>query len=392
MSFFSEFAGALAGLLVETGWWLLVGLAAAGLVHAFVPGELLKHHLGRPGLGSILKASGAGVVLPLCSCAVIPVAAGLRRDGASKGASAAFAISTPQTGEESIPLTWALLGPVFAIVRPVVALVTAVIAGTLIDRFAAAPTGRTPEPAPARPGCCQSVSLQVSAPTTCGCAAPAPPSCCATTADQASRLDIGRRLIDALRYGFVTLPTDLAVWLTVGFVLSALIAAAVPEGWLAAHAGSGLLPMLVMLVVGIPIYICATGSTPLAYTLVAAGLSPGAALVLLLAGPATNTATVAWALKDLGVRATVIYLATIALVALAAGVALDLVALDAVRGAAEAASASEPTALGIIGAVLLAVLGGGALAAKGADRLGSRPGSPAEPCCSASPSTESTHA
>jgi len=127
----------------------------------------------------------------------------------------------------------------------------------------------------------------------------------------------------AFRHGFVTMPVDLAPWLVVGLVLAGLISAAVPEDWIAQHVGTGILPMLVMLLVGIPLYICATSSTPLAFSLVAAGLSPGAALVLLLAGPATNVATISWSLKDLGLRATVIYVVTIAVMSLACGVAFD---------------------------------------------------------------------
>ena len=116
---------------------------------------------------------------------------------------------------------------------------------------------------------------------------------------------------------------DLAIWLSIGLVMAAIIGAAVPPGWFEEHIGSGIITKLVMLMVGIPLYICATSSTPLAFSLVVAGLSPGAALVLLLSGPATNVATMSWLLKDLGVKALVIYLATIAVIALGAGIIFD---------------------------------------------------------------------
>lgn len=119
------------------------------------------------------------------------------------------------------------------------------------------------------------------------------------------------------------MPMDLAPWLAIGFVAAAAVTAAIPVGWIESNIGTGFVPMLLMLLVGIPLYICATSSTPLAFTLVAAGLSPGAALVLLLAGPATNIATITWALKDLGLRATAIYLAVIATVAVVAGLLFD---------------------------------------------------------------------
>lgn len=323
MAFLLTWWAAFWSLIFESGLWLIVGFAMAGAMHAIVPAGFLERHLAGRGPWPIFKASLLGIPLPLCSCSVIPVAAGLRRGGASRGASAAFAISTPQTGEESIPLTWALFGPVYAFVRPVVAVLTAFIAGMLIEL-----TARQDEVADAaKPdtslpvaGCC---SAKPAAPS-CGCGPKEPEpvaSCCSAEAKPGRSWP--ERIRAGLRHGFVTMPLDLAVWLTVGFVLAALVTALVPENWLANNIGTGLAPMFVMLLVGIPLYICATSSTPLAFTLVLAGLSPGAALVLLLAGPATNVATITWALKDLGARATFIYLAVISVVAVAAGWTFD---------------------------------------------------------------------
>lgn len=346
-------------IVVESGVWLVLGFALAGVVHALVPKGFIEKQLGGRGVVPIAKASALGLPMPLCSCSVIPVAAGLRRGGAGKGSSAAFAISTPQTGEESIPLTWALFGPVFAIVRPIAAVVTAFTAGLLIDTFDKTatqpntrPTGDAPscgcsgkkapaaEPEPAG-SCCSSepaapqvVSLQVASCCSSKTAEPAaelapePASSCCSSKAAPAKPGLVAKLGEAFRHGFVTMPRDLALWLTVGLVLAGLVSAAIPVGWFEQVTGEGwwgaVWPMLAMLVVGVPLYICATSSTPLAATLVAAGLSPGAALVLLLAGPATNIATVTWALKDLGVRATAIYLATIAVCALACGIAVDV--------------------------------------------------------------------
>lgn len=352
--FLTRFAGELWSILLDTGVWLLVGLALAGVVHALVPRSFMAKHLSGRGFWPIAKASLLGIPLPLCSCSVIPVAAGLRGSGASKGASAAFAISTPQTGEESVPLTWALFGSVYALARPVLAVATAFAAGTLIDRLVGEgekPAGiardasacgcgapsesvREPEPAPAE-SCCSSgmdrraVSLPVAESSCCGAAAPKPepePGACCHGGEQentASSPSLARKLNESLSYGFGTLLRDLAPWLAAGLVLSALVAAIVPDGWLATNVGTGVLPMLLMLVVGLPLYVCATSTTPLAYTLVVAGLSPGAGLVLLLAGPATNAATMSWVVKDLGVRALVIYLLTISVFAVGGGLAFD---------------------------------------------------------------------
>jgi uncharacterized membrane protein YraQ (UPF0718 family) len=349
MTFLSAWWDALWALMHESGLWLIVGFAMAGAVHALIPRSFLTRHLAGPGPWPILKASLLGIPLPLCSCSVIPVAAGLRKDGASKGASAAFAISTPQTGEESIPLTWALFGPVFALARPLIAVTTAFIAGILIqftDRKQTAARTITISEQPFKPAAC------------CGTKpAPAsPPKTCCQSQPQPSRL--APRLRDAWRHAFVTMPMDLAPWLFVGFLAAAAITAALPPGWIASHVGTGLLPMLAMLLVGIPLYVCATSSTPLAYSLVLAGLSPGAALVLLLAGPATNIATVTWALKDLGLRATAIYLATIASVAVAAGLAFDTLFADSIQLARDLGT-HEHVALGAafaIGSVLFSML------------------------------------
>jgi len=335
-------------ILLESGVWLIFGFALAGAVYALVPPGLVERQLSGRGFGPIARASLLGIPLPLCSCSVIPVAAGLRRSGASRGASAAFAVSTPQTGEESIPLTWALFGPVFAIARPIVAVGTAMVAGLAIEAFGGeheargeAPKGccggktdETPAPQeaagccgggadkPAKP-CCTSEAPEP-AKACCSKQTPEPAgSCCSGGATVEPHEPWPHRLRRAARHGFITMPVDLAPWLAAGLVLAGLISAAVPEDWIGQNVGTGIMPMLAMLLVGIPLYICATSSTPLAFSLVAAGLSPGAALVLLLAGPATNVATISWSLKDLGLRSTVIYVITIAAMSLACGLAFD---------------------------------------------------------------------
>ncbi|MFG0306641.1 MAG: SO_0444 family Cu/Zn efflux transporter [Phycisphaerales bacterium JB040] len=376
-------------ILVESGVWLIFGFGLAGAMHALIPGGFIERQLSGRGAWPIAKASLMGIPLPLCSCSVIPVASGLRRGGASRGASAAFAISTPQTGEESIPLTWALFGPVFAIARPIVAVGTALTAGLLIEGFGGehkaegeskgcSKCGPKDEPEPVK-ACCSG-----------GPVAGAPgssekkQSCCSDGSEHAGhdhggddgdRVRMGesfpRRLMRATRHGFVTMPVDLAPWLAVGLVLAGVISASMPEDWIAEHVGTGIVPMLAMLVIGVPLYICATSSTPLAFSLVAAGLSPGAALVLLLAGPATNVATISWALKDLGVRATAIYLATIAGLSLACGLAFDALLGGTIRLASEGSvHAMDHGALYEGGAVALLLLLVVALAVRGIEAVG----------------------
>ncbi len=351
-SFFNE----LWMILTESSVWLIFGFLLAGIMHVLVPREWMMKHLGGKGVIPILKASLLGIPLPLCSCAVIPVAAGLRSQGASKGASAAFAISTPQTGEESIPLTWGLFGPVFAFTRPIIAVITALIAGLLIDLTdrsesqtdsqdsldsiddpnALSLNITNPDDAgtavsqvenKATSACCSSTPQPA---TSCCSSAPesAPESCCSSTSEEPGKKGLIRSFREVFGHGFGVMLVDLAIWLSIGLIMAAIIGSVVPQGWFEEHVGSGLWPKLVMLAVGIPLYICATSSTPLAFGLVAAGLSPGAALVLLLSGPATNVATMSWLIKDLGIKALVIYLSTIACVALAAGIIFDKFLLE----------------------------------------------------------------
>ncbi len=392
-SFFNE----LWMILTESSLWLLFGFLLAGVVHVLVPREWMFKHLGGKGIVPLIKASLLGIPLPLCSCAVIPVAAGLRKQGASKGASAAFAISTPQTGEESIPLTWGLFGPVFALARPIIAVITGLVAGILIDlthrnehdadiQDSAADSIEDPNaiglsitnpdeasaavakiekretgsccsstPKPAEGSCCSSKPKQStssccsskSEPTADSCcsskkpkAEPAEESCCSST-PQKTKLGFIGGTRESFRYGFAVMLVDLAIWLSIGLVMAAVIGAAVPPGWFEEHIGSGIVPKLVMLLVGIPLYICATSSTPLAFSLVVAGLSPGAALVLLLSGPATNVATMSWLIKDLGMKALVIYLGVIAGIALAAGIIFDMFFLHLMPPLAEMAAQHE---------------------------------------------------
>ena len=283
--------------------YLLFGFLMAGLLSQVISPRFIERHLGGRGFLPVLKASAFGVPLPLCSCGVIPVSASLRRHGASKGATAAFLISTPQTGVDSIFVTLALLGPVFAVFRPVAALVSGVIGGILVDLAEK----------PDRP-----------AAGTQGPAAGLPDAC-------ANGVAAGRRKnrwLEGLRYGLVTLPADIARALLAGLAIAALISALVPETFftqqLGGVLGGGIVAMLVMLAVGLPLYVCASASVPLAWALIDKGVSPGAALVFLMTGPATNAATIAVLWKVLGRRSALIYLLTVALSALAAGMGLDL--------------------------------------------------------------------
>ncbi len=337
MGFITEVAREFWLVLIEAGWWLLLGFCVAGLLRQFVPTAWIQRHLGGRGAKPIVKASLVGIPMPLCSCSVIPTAAALRRQGVGKGASASFAVSTPEVDVPSVSITWGMLGPALAVARPIGAMLTATTTGLLIDRFAgdvnapnASPVESTPKsccstpPAPVK-SCCSSDEPQTPTTPCCGTkqTEPVAPASCCGPEDEPASPGLGHRMLAALRYGFITIPTDLAPWMLVGLLLSALVGVLLPAEWLQDHVGSGVLSMVLALVIGVPLYICATSTTPLVAILVAKGLSPGAALVFLLAGPATNTTTMAWVLKDLGGRALGIYIATIATVSVALGFAFN---------------------------------------------------------------------
>jgi uncharacterized membrane protein YraQ (UPF0718 family) len=279
----------------EMSPYLMLGFLVAGLLSVIISPSTVERHLGQPGLWQVIKASLLGVPLPLCSCSVVPVAASLYRHGATKGATLSFLASTPQTGIDSIAVTWSLLGPVVTLFRIVVAFISGILsgAGIQVGRKAAADDAERQSEKP-----------------TCACCA----------GDQASP-----RILRALRYGFVTLPRDMGRAMFIGLVISGLLTALVPENYFADKLGPGVVSMLLMMVIGIPIYTCSSGSVPVALALVHAGVSPGAALVFLVTGPATNAATVATIAKVLGRRAIITYLACICLTALGAGLLLDSV-------------------------------------------------------------------
>jgi uncharacterized membrane protein YraQ (UPF0718 family)/copper chaperone CopZ len=276
--------------------YLLLGFTVAGLLSVVISPEWIERHLGGNGLGQVFKASLFGVPLPLCSCGVIPVAASLRRHGASKGATTAFLLSTPQTGVDSIAVTYGLLGPFLAVVRPVAALITGVFGGGLVQAF----DGNEAEVSDSDDGA----------------------SCSDACCDDEKATN-RPKIVEALHYGLVVLPRDIGRALILGVAISGLIAAFVAPQALESYLGGGLLPMLVAMAIGIPLYVCATASTPIALGLIHAGLSPGAALVFLISGPATNTAALTTLWKVLGRRAAILYLITVAVASLATGLAVD---------------------------------------------------------------------
>jgi len=278
-------------MVAEMAPYLLFGFFVAGILYAFVPAGFYRNHLSRPGAWSVIKAALIGVPLPLCSCGVLPTAVSLRRNGASRGASTSFLIATPQTGIDSIAATYSLLGLAFAVIRPVAALVTAFVGGMLVNRGEKASATE-----------CDAEVDTIDAPQSDGFFA---------------------KVRDALRYGFVEMIQNIGKWLIIGLVIAAAITVFVPDGFFTFFADYPLLSMIAVVIVAVPMYVCSTGSIPIAMSLMLKGLSPGAAFVLLMAGPAANFASIIIVGKSLGKKAAVIYLSTIIVGAIAFGLCID---------------------------------------------------------------------
>jgi len=333
--------------------FLLFGFFIAGLLAVCVPEKLLSRLFRNGRIKSVLWAATVGAPLPLCSCGVVPAALALKRQGATPGATVAFLIATPETGADSISLTYALMDPLVTVFRPVAAVVSALTAGLLTNLFGE--RKRAEEQTVECASDCHAPHAHepndhVHEPI----AAPAPD---AWPASRAARL--WRILQRVNHYAFRQLLDDIGYWIVLGIVLSGLIAAALPPAFFERYLGSELVSMLVMLLVGVPIYVCASEATPLAAALVLKGLNPGAALVFLLVGPATNIGSLVPLTRFLGARIMAIYLGAIVGVALLAGFALNAIyrawGVDP-RATFGTATGLLPDWLKVAGALLLLVL------------------------------------
>ncbi len=269
--------------------YLLLGFFIAGLLYAFIPQKMFAKHLHKPGFKSVLYSTLLGVPLPLCSCGVLPTTVSLRKSGASRGACTSFLISTPQTGVDSILATYSLLGLPFAIIRPIAALVTGLVGGVVTDMSFK-----------------NEDEIEV-----------------VERKRENKDLSFIEKLKVAFSYAFDELLEDVGKWLVIGLLVSALITVAVPNDFFAALQDYPFLNMLIVLVIAIPMYTCATGSIPIALSLMMKGMTPGAAFLLLMAGPAINTASMLVINKAFGKKQTIIYIVSIVLGAISFGLVMD---------------------------------------------------------------------
>lgn len=274
----------------EMSPYLLLGFLIAGILHVFIPKKFYRRYLSNNNRLSILWAALLGIPLPLCSCGVIPTAIGLKNERASKGAVASFLIATPQTGIDSILATYSLMGFGFAIVRPAAALITGICGGILVNRFV-------------------------------------PKENDDTTIINNNTKEKGNRLWRVLRYAYFEMIQDIGLRLLIGLIIAALINVAIPDEFFLHFGSYPLLQMIVILIIAVPMYVCSTGSIPIAAALVMKGLSPGAALVMLIAGPAVNIASILVVRKSLGSRFTWIYLLTIVVFSILFGLLINAIGI-----------------------------------------------------------------
>ncbi len=278
-----EFINALWSTITALAPSLILGLLLAGLLHVFVKKDRILSHLGKPGFKSSAKAALVGVPLPLCSCGVLPAALGLRRDGASRGAVTSFLISTPQTGVDSISVTWAILGWPVALAKVIAAFVAGLLGGTIVDKI-----GNGKDNQGTSPVC--------------------------------TDIETGPLPLRIWNYSFNGLFRDIYGWLLFGIGISALITTFLEPGQLSQYTIlDGPLGLLAALAIGIPLYVCSVASVPIAAGLIYAGFPVGSALVFLMAGPATNAATMGAVRKTLGTRVFLVYILTVIVISLAAG-------------------------------------------------------------------------
>lgn len=287
MKYISNYFLTLLDLSKDMAPYLLLGFLFAGLLKVFLPPDMLTKYLGKSSFNAVLNASLLGVPLPLCSCGVLPAGISLYKNGASKGSAVSFLISTPQTGVDSILVTWSMLGLPFAIIRPIAALITGVTGGLLTNKLE-----KKKEQINARP---KQESVKKQKPS----------------------------LIGILEYAFVEMVADIAKWLVIGLLIAAFISVIIPDNFFHEFQIDGILGMLIILVVSIPLYVCATSSVPIAVVLLLKGLSPGALLVFLMAGPATNAATMAVVGNNLGKKTLFIYLTALIVGAILFGLLID---------------------------------------------------------------------
>ncbi|MCK5058941.1 MAG: permease, partial [Candidatus Aminicenantes bacterium] len=279
-------------LFVEISPYLILGFFFAGLLHTLLGEKYIKKHFAKSNMWATIKAALFGIPLPVCSCGIIPLAESMRRDGASKSAVMTFMVSTPSSGVDSIFATYALMGPVFAVFRPIASFLSGIMVGIVTHLGG----GKEEDEKP--------LKREIE-----------------TNNTRPREKSFGQ----ALHYGFVVIPSEIAKWLIIGVVAGGAISSFIPADFGSNYLNNPLLSYVMILLISVPIYVCATGSIPIAASLIAKGVLPGAALAFLIAGPATNTVTISFVYKRMGKKITILYVFSIIVVSVATGLIFDLI-------------------------------------------------------------------
>jgi len=321
----THFFEALWQLSIAMAPYILFGLLFAGILHELVPDSIVTKHLGKDNVSSVVKSTVFGIPLPVCSCGVIPLATSIKKSGASKGATLSFLISTPITGIDSIMATYGIFGWIFTVYRAITSMIIAMVAGVLTNIFDKETTVRVDmESTPATsfstltPVGADSISALNTKEESCGTGID---TCCNTNDNTKKKFSFKA----AMQYAFVTLLGDIAKPLFWGLLLGALITVAIPENLAELLKDKAWLSYLIVIIIAVPMYVCATASLPIAAGLMLSGVSAGAAFVFLSAGPATNTVTIGVVKKMLGTKSLVIYLGSIIIGSILFGLGLDYI-------------------------------------------------------------------
>lgn len=320
----THFFEALWQLSIAMAPYIIFGLAFAGILHEIVPDSIVTKHLGKDNISSVVKSTVFGIPLPVCSCGVIPLATSIKKSGASKGATLSFLISTPITGVDSILATYGIFGWIFTLYRALTSMIIAMVAGILTNIFDKEPEiqkDTVKKPAFSAMAPKTATSFSMNAPDkeeSCGTGTG---SCCSEGSEEKK----GFSLPAAMKYAFGTLLGDIAKPLFWGLLLGALITVAIPENLSEILKAYSWLSYLIVILIAVPMYVCATASLPIAAGLMLSGVSAGAAFVFLSAGPATNTVTIGVVKKMLGTKSLFIYLGSIIVGSLLFGLGLDYI-------------------------------------------------------------------
>ncbi len=323
-------------LFIDMSFYIMLGLLLVGILHSFVDKKWITSQIGSTSFWSVVKASIIGVPLPLCSCGVVPTAVELKKTGGSNGAVVSFLVSTPQTGVDSIIATWGILGPFIAIFRACAAFISGIITGAIVNIFGKdvkltetkSSCGCSSEPEPSTSSCgCSSVP-DPSESSCCCSTTPEPEetSCCCSSTSKPATISFGEKLKNVFTYGFCSFLDEIAFHFIIGILISALISTIIPEDFFIGYGlDSGILSMLLMVLIGLPMYICSTSSIPIALSLIMKGLSPGAAFVFLFTGPVSNMASLIVIAKSLGKKITAIYVGSVIVLSITFGMIFDYI-------------------------------------------------------------------